>query len=76
MVGFLNNFIKIRKPTRLVGVKILRDLLLIKNGLIIIFGLNCFLKKRTSCQKKKNRHKQSTLTIYHFIQKNKLYNLK
>ena len=52
MVGLLSNFIKIRKPPRLVEVKILRDLLLIKNRLIIIFGLDCFLKKK-SCQKKK-----------------------
>ena len=48
MVGLLSNFIKIRKPPRLVGVKILRNLLFIKNRLIIIFGLDCFLKKKTS----------------------------
>lgn len=46
MVGLLSNFIKIRKPPRLVGVKILRNLLFIKNRLIIIFGLDCFLKKK------------------------------
>ena len=69
MVGLLSNFIKIRKPPRLVGVKILRNLLSIKNRLIIIFGLDCFLKK-------KKHPKQSTLTIYHFIQKNKGYSLK
>ena len=74
MVGLLSSFIKIRKPSRLVEVKILRDLLLIKNRLIIIFGLNCFLKKKNV--KKKKNHKQSTLTIYHFIQKNKGYSLK
>ena len=62
MVGLLSSFIKIRKPSRLVEVKILRDLLLIKNRLIIIFGLNCFLKKKT-CPKKKKNHKQSILTI-------------
>ena len=50
MVGLLSSFIKIRKPSRLVEVKILRDLLLMKNRLIIIFGLDCFLKKKTSCQ--------------------------
>ena len=53
MVGLLSNFIKIRKPPRLVAVKILRDLLLIKNRLIIIFGLDCFLKKKIMSKKKK-----------------------
>lgn len=70
MVGLLSNFIKIRKPPRLVGVKILRNLLFIKNRLIIIFGLDCFLKK------KKKHPKQSTLTIYQITQKNKGYSLK
>lgn len=50
MVGLLSNFIKIRKPPRLVGVKILRNLLFIKNRLIIIFGLDCFLKKKKTSQ--------------------------
>ena len=65
MVGLLNNFIKIRKPPRLVDVKILRDLLFIKNRLIIIFGLDCFLKKNImSISNIKQKVDSNDLAIY------------
>ena len=65
MVGLLNNFIKIRKPPRLVEVKILRDLLFIKNRLIIIFGLDCFLKKNImSISNIKQKVDSNDLAIY------------
>ena len=63
MVGLLSNFIKIRKPPRLVEVKTLRDLLLIKNRLIIIFGLNCFLKK-TKNKKTSQTVDSNDLSLY------------